>query len=57
MLVKIIEILNLKNVLHLCPYHIDSLIQLSEVSRLHDDTQMAAEFIGKKVTLILFRRF
>lgn len=32
--------------LQLNRYHIDSLIQLSDVSRIHDDTQMAADLIG-----------
>lgn len=29
------------------PYHIDSLIQLSDISRMSDDTQMAADFIER----------
>ena len=41
---------SLMAVLHLSPYHIDSLIQLSEVSRVHDDTQTAADLIGKHKT-------
>ena len=29
------------------PYHVDSLLQLSEVCRINEDYQMAAELIGK----------
>ena len=43
-------------VLHAHPYHIDSLLQLSEVCKMSEDLQMAAELIGKShdyhVTLI-----
>lgn len=38
---------NIINVLHMSPYHIDSLIQLSDISRMSDDTQMAADFIER----------
>ena len=38
---------NIVAVLHLYPYHIDSLIQLSDISRIHDDTQMAADMIER----------
>ncbi|CAF0744909.1 unnamed protein product [Brachionus calyciflorus] len=38
---------NIINVLQLNRYHIDSLIQLSDVSRIHDDTQMAADLIER----------
>ena len=38
--------LTLQVILHAHPYHIDSLLQMSEVSRLGDDIQMAAELIG-----------
>ena len=33
-------------ILHAHPYHIDSLLQMSEVSRLGEDIQMASELIG-----------
>ena len=36
-------------VLHLHPYHIDTLLQLSEVCRMSEDPQMAAELIGTSV--------
>ena len=39
--------LTLQVILHAHPYHIDSLLQMSEVSRLGDDIQMAAELIGR----------
>ena len=43
-------------VLHAHPYHIDSLLQLSEVCKMSEDLQMAAELIGEShdyhVTLI-----
>jgi hypothetical protein len=38
---------NIISVLHVNPYHIDSLIQMSDISRMSDDTQMAADLIGK----------
>ena len=38
--------LTLQVILHAHPYHIDSLLQMSEVSRLGDDIHMAAELIG-----------
>ena len=34
-------------ILHHSPFHIDSLIQLSDVSRISDDTQMAADLIER----------
>ena len=37
----------LQQVLHMYPYHIDSLLQLSEVCRMGEDSQMAAELIGE----------
>ena len=36
----------LQSVLNMYPYHIDSLIQLSEVCKMSEDLQMAAELIG-----------
>ena len=36
--------------LHMYPYHVDSLIQLSEVSRIHDDTAMASDLMGTQAT-------
>ena len=36
----------LQAILHAHPYHIDSLLQMSEVSRLGEDIQMASELIG-----------
>jgi hypothetical protein len=38
---------NIFLVLHHSPFHIDSLIQLSDVSRISDDTQMAADLIER----------
>ena len=38
-----------QGVLHINPYHIDSLIQLSEVSRIHDDSQMATDLIERAI--------
>lgn len=35
------------HVLHMYPYHIDSLLQLSEVSRINGDANMSAELVGK----------
>jgi negative regulator of replication initiation len=37
---------NIAAVLNLYPYHIDSLLQLSEVCRMTDDYQMGADLIG-----------
>jgi hypothetical protein len=37
---------NIMAVLHLSPYHTDSLIQLSDISRIHDDSATAADLIG-----------
>ena len=36
----------LQAVLNLYPYHIDSLLQLSEVCRMTEDYQMGADLIG-----------
>lgn len=38
---------NIITVLHSCPYHIDSLIQMSDISKMSDDTQMAADLIER----------
>lgn len=38
---------NIGNILQLQPYHIDALIQLSEVFRMSEDMQMAAELIER----------
>ena len=35
-----------QNILQLQPYHIDGLMQLSEVFRMSEDVQMASELIG-----------
>ena len=37
----------LQAVLQAHPYHIDSLLQLSEVCKMSEDLQMATELIGK----------
>lgn len=34
------------------PYHIDTLLQLSEVCRMSEDPQMAAELIGKYLVVM-----
>lgn len=34
-------------VLHAHPYHIDSLLQLSEVCKMSEDMQMATELLGR----------
>ena len=39
---------SLKAVLHTHPYHIDSLLQLSEVCKMGEDMQMAADLIGMR---------
>ena len=39
----------LQQVLNLRPYHIDSLLQLSDVCRMSDDTAMATDLLGKNV--------
>ena len=39
----------LQQVLNLQPYHIDSLLQLSDVCRMSDDTAMATDLLGKNV--------
>lgn len=36
----------------MCPYHIDSLIQMSDISRMSDDTQMAADLIERTIYAI-----
>ena len=38
--------ISFQNILQLQPYHIDALMQLSEVFRMSEDVQMAAELIG-----------
>lgn len=43
---------NIINVLHIYPYHIDSLIQLSDVSRTHDDSAMAGDLIERALFAI-----
>lgn len=43
---------NIINVLHVSPYHIDSLIQMSDISRMSDDTQMAADLIERALYAI-----
>lgn len=37
----------LQNIIHEHPYHIDSLIQLSEIFRMSEDLQTAVDLIGK----------
>ena len=39
----------LQQVLNLQPYHIDSLLQLSDVCRMSEDTAMATDLLGKSV--------
>ena len=46
---------SLQNILQLQPYHIDALMQLSEVFRMSEDMQMAAELIGRLVLNESFR--
>ncbi len=53
---------NIIGVLHVNPYHVDSLIQMSDISRMSDDTQMAADLIGslfihKKLYLEILQLF
>ena len=36
-----------QELVRLFPYHVDSLLQLSDVSRMSEDTAMAVELIGK----------
>ena len=36
----------LQAILHTHPYHVDSLLQLSEICKMGEDFQMAAELIG-----------
>jgi hypothetical protein len=43
---------NIMGILQICPYHIDSLIQLSDVSRMQDDTQIAAILIERALFAI-----
>lgn len=38
--------------MHAYPYHIDALIQMSDTSRMSDDSNMAADLIGR-LTLVL----
>ena len=42
-------------VLNLYPYYIDSLLQLSEVSKMTEDYQMAADLIGMAYIVCLDR--
>ena len=37
------------------PYHIDSLLQLSEICKMTEDRQMAAELTGKLCALLHMR--
>ena len=39
--------------LHAHPYHIDSLLQLSEVCKMSEDIQMATELIGEQCDYII----
>jgi hypothetical protein len=45
---------NLLAVLRESPFHVDSLLQLSEVSKHNGDVALAGEFIGMKVSLTSF---
>ena len=40
----------LQQIVNRHPYHIDSLLQLSEICKMQEDSQMAAELIGKNNT-------
>ena len=42
------DIIMLQLVLQAHPYHIDSLLQLSEVCKMGEDIQTAAELIGER---------
>ena len=46
MITKYINLL-VQALLQLHPYHIDTLLQLSEVCKMSEDRQMAAELVGK----------
>ena len=37
------------------PYHVDSMLQLSEVCRMNEDAQMASELIGKSSCFLLVK--
>ena len=39
-----------QSVLHLHPYHIDALLQLSEVFKMSEDPAMAVELLGSFVS-------
>ena len=41
------DVVFMKALLQMHPYHIDTLLQLSEVCKMSEDRQMAAELVGK----------
>lgn len=50
---------NISSILRAHPYHIDSLLQLSEVLKIQGDVQMAADFVeraGELLLLLLYQR-
>ena len=47
---RIFNTLCLQNLVHLYSCHVDSLLQVSDICKMSDDTSMAAEFIGQSDT-------
>ena len=47
-------ILCFQNLIQAHPYHIDSLMQMSEIFRMSEDMQTAAQFIGNSLGFCLF---
>ena len=49
---------NISSILRAHPYHIDSLLQLSEVLKIQGDVQMAADFVERagELLLLLYQR-
>ena len=42
-----LDVVLLQAILNTHPYHVDSLLQLSEICKMGEDYQMAAELIGQ----------
>ena len=52
-LIRLVDPNNLVALLRESPFHIDSLLQLSEVSKHNGDNGLAGEFIGTHLELVL----
>ena len=46
-LINYFELVLLQAILNTHPYHVDSLLQLSEICKMGEDYQMAAELVGQ----------